>query len=66
MTYESSNHSKSYDRIAENYANIRTSFYREQKYLDALIDLIPENSHILDIGCGSGTPIADYFIRKNF
>ena len=27
---------------------------------------IPEKSHILDIGCGSGIPIADYLIEKSF
>jgi SAM-dependent methyltransferase len=63
---KSNNQGKSYDRIAEGYANMRTSFYCEQKYLDALIGCIPENSHILDIGCGSGIPIAAYFIEKNF
>ncbi len=31
-----------------------------------LIALTPKKSHILDIGCGSGFPIADYFIKNNF
>ena len=45
---------------------MRDSFNTEQKYLYALINYIPEKSHILDIGCGSGFPIANYFIEKNF
>ncbi len=60
------NQGKSYDNIAEGFAKIRDSFNTEQKYLDALINYIPKRSHIVDIGCGSGFPIADYFIKKNF
>ena len=60
------NQGKSYDIIAEGFANMRDSFNTEQKYLDALINYIPEKSHILDIGCGSGIPIADYLIEKSF
>jgi len=57
---------KSYDNIAEGFAKMRNSFYKEKKYLDILISYLREKSHILDIGCGSGFPIADYLIRKNF
>ncbi len=60
------NQGKSYDNIAHDFAKMRDSFNSEQKYLDALINYIPEKSHILDIGCGSGFPIADYLIKKNF
>jgi len=60
------NQGKSYDKIADGFAKMRDSFNTEQKYLDALISYIPEKSHILDIGCGSGFPIADYFINKGF
>lgn len=58
------NQGKYYDNIAVGFANMRDSFNTEQKYLDALINYIPEKSHILDIGCGSGFPIADYFMKK--
>jgi trans-aconitate methyltransferase len=60
------NQGESYDIIAEGFAKMRDSFNTEQKYLDALINYIPENSHILDIGCGFGFPIAKYLIEKNF
>lgn len=56
----------SYDNIAKGFAKMRDSFNTEQKYLDMLINMIPEASHILDIGCGSGFPIADYLTGKNF
>jgi SAM-dependent methyltransferase len=60
------NQGKSYDNIAEGFAKMRDSFNTEQKYLDDLINHIPTQSHILDIGCGSGFPIANYLIEKNF
>ena len=60
------NQGKSYDKIAEGFARMRDSFNTEQKYLDALINYIPKKSHILDIDCGSGFPIANYLIEKNF
>ena len=60
------NQGKSYDTIAAGFAQMRDSFNTEQKYLDALIEHLPKKSHILDIGCGSGFPIATYLIEKNF
>jgi SAM-dependent methyltransferase len=60
------NQGKSYDNIAEGFAKMRDSFNTGQKYLDDLINHIPTQSHILDIGCGSGFPIANYLIEKNF
>jgi hypothetical protein len=36
------NQGKSYDNIAEGFAKIRDYFNTEQKYLDALINYIPE------------------------
>ncbi|MBS0286693.1 MAG: class I SAM-dependent methyltransferase [Proteobacteria bacterium] len=60
------NQGKRYDLIAEGFAKMRDSFYKEQKYLDKLIKLIPSQSSILDVGCGSGYPIASYLIEKGF
>ena len=60
------NQGKSYDTIAAGFAQMRDSFNTEQKYLDALIEHLPKKSHILDIGCGSGFPIATYLIERNF
>lgn len=60
------NQGKRYDRIAEGFAGMRTEFYKEQKYIDVLIDYLSPQSSILDVGCGSGYPIASYFIEKGF
>lgn len=60
------NQGKRYDCIATSFANMRTEFYKEQKYLDALIHYLKPKAHILDVGCGSGYPIASYLIEKGF
>lgn len=60
------NEGKSYDRIAADFAKMRDSFYTEQKYLDIFIQYLDPNSHILDVGCGSGYPIASYLVDKGF
>lgn len=55
---------KRYDNIAQGFADMRDSFYREQKYLDLFIERLKPNSSVLDVGCGSGFPIASYLIEK--
>lgn len=57
---------KRYDLIATGFADMRDAFYTEQKYLDEMIKHIPQKAHILDVGCGSGFPIAAYLIEQGF
>ena len=38
----------------------------EVPWLERFLAQLPANGHILDIGCGSGEPIAGYFIRQGF
>lgn len=57
------NEGKKYDLIADGFAKMRDSFAYEQKYLDLFMQYLQPNSHILDIGCGSGYPIASYIIE---
>lgn len=64
MTEE--NQGKNYDRIATGFAKLRDSFYSEKKYLDLLLTYLQPNAHILDVGCGSGYPIAAYLIEQGF
>lgn len=61
-----SHQGKSYDAIATGFAQMRDSFNTEKKYLDELIQRIPRKSHILDVGCGSGFPIASYLLEQGF
>lgn len=57
---------KKYDLIASDFAKLRNSFATEKKYLDLLIQYLQPASTILDVGCGSGYPIASYFIEQGF
>lgn len=38
----------------------------EVPWLERFLAQLPANGHILDIGCGTGEPIAGYFIRQGF
>ena len=60
------NQGKRYDLIAEGFADMRDEFSTEQKYLDILISHLKPGASVLDVGCGSGTPIAAYFLEKGF
>lgn len=53
-----------YNDIASGFAEMRDEFYREKKYLDLFIKELPQRAHILDVGCGSGHPIANYLISN--
>lgn len=55
---------KRYDNIAKGFADMRDTFYKEQKYLDLFIDHLKPGSKVLDVGSGSGYPIASYLIEK--
>lgn len=54
-----------YNAIASQWAAARTDFYgREQAYLDAFLDGLPTPAHLLDLGCGSGRPMAAYLLSR--
>lgn len=60
------NEGKKYDLIASGFAEMRDSFSTEQKYVDLFIQYLPPKAHVLDIGCGSGYPIASYLFDHDF
>ena len=60
------NQGRSYDNIAYDFANMRVEFASEKKYLDLFIKALKPKSSILDVGCGSGIPIARYLINQGF
>lgn len=50
-----------YDSIAGPFATIRTGFRpNETGYLSLLLDSLEKNSRVLDLGCGTGHPIASH------
>jgi len=52
-----------YDRIAAQWSAARNGFFGcEQAYLDALLRSVPPGAAVLDLGCGSGRPMAEYVV----
>ncbi|OGR81033.1 MAG: methyltransferase [Elusimicrobia bacterium GWC2_64_44] len=55
-----------YERIAGWFDASRGRQLAEREYLEALAARLPAGGSVLDLGCGSGEPLAGYFIRKGF
>jgi SAM-dependent methyltransferase len=57
-----------YERHARHWRTdrSRTGVSFEKPWLDQLIAMLPAGKEILDIGCGSGEPIADYMIGRGY
>ena len=54
-----------YDKIADTWYEKR-EWYIEQPSIDEAIACLQPGAKILDVGCGSGKPIANYLVEKNF
>lgn len=56
-----------YEDKADFWAQERAaSKFSEKKYMDRVRDRLSAGSEILDLGCGTGAPIAQYFIETGF
>ncbi|MEZ7195668.1 class I SAM-dependent DNA methyltransferase [Pseudodesulfovibrio karagichevae] len=55
-----------YERNAVQFDQERTKRLFERSWLEKFEELLPENASILDVGCGTGEPIARYFIEKEY
>jgi 2-polyprenyl-3-methyl-5-hydroxy-6-metoxy-1,4-benzoquinol methylase len=56
---------ESYDAIASSWDAARVGFSgRERDYVAALLEGLPTPSFILDLGCGTGRPIAEFLLTK--
>lgn len=54
-----------YNAIAPSWDAARSGFHgREREYVDALLDGLPAPAGVLDLGCGTGRPIAQYVLGK--
>ena len=55
-----------YDRHAQVWDEGRSRSLFERGWLSRFLDLVPCGASLLDIGCGSGEPIAGLFIRAGY
>lgn len=55
-----------YDEIIQWFDDARTKTLMELEYLNLIANSIPAGGAILDLGCGTGEPIAKFFIEKGF
>src|SRR6185369_2635 len=58
-----------YDYIAEQWhSNFRGQSYvnRVLGYVEKILEGLPPGAQVLDLGCGTGNPIAKYIIQKGF
>ena len=56
-----------YARIAPQWARLRNRSLMEKRWLDRMLDYTPlhgKRRRILDLGCGSGRPIASYLMER--
>ncbi len=52
-----------YNKIAEDYYNHR-DLNKFNKELEEFAFLLPDNAHILDVGCGAGIPTAKFLTQR--
>jgi cyclopropane fatty-acyl-phospholipid synthase-like methyltransferase len=56
-----------YDLIAEQWSRERrVSGFRERRFVDRFLDLIEPAAQVLDLGCGSGTPLTRYLLDRGY
>ncbi|OTG90003.1 class I SAM-dependent DNA methyltransferase [Acinetobacter sp. ANC 3813] len=51
-----------YKKHGRAWTALRGGHLYEKSWLDAFLAVLPQQAEILDLGCGSGRPIADYLI----
>lgn len=55
----------SYNKIAHVWGSARNKFFgREREYIDTVLSTVHVGSTILDMGCGTGHPMAEYIISQ--
>jgi cyclopropane fatty-acyl-phospholipid synthase-like methyltransferase len=55
-----------YNQIAEQWNTARKNGQFEPKYLDLMLGHLPCGAEVLDLGCGTGVPIARYLADRGY
>ncbi len=56
-----------YDQIAAEFSALRTTLQpKEEEYLSLLVENAPPGSLILDLGCGTGQPMAAHLAERGY
>lgn len=53
-----------YQKHGRDWTQLRGDFLHEKIWLDRFLGLLPMSAKIVDLGCGSGIPIAKYLIEQ--
>ena len=53
-----------YKKHGRAWTALRGEYLYEKSWLDAFLALLPAQPEVLDLGCGSGKPIANYAIKR--
>lgn len=53
-----------YNRISAWFAEHRYTGLMEREYVETILKYLPPEGQILDLGCGTGKPLAEYFIER--
>ncbi|KIF79830.1 class I SAM-dependent methyltransferase [Noviherbaspirillum autotrophicum] len=57
----------SYNKIAREWSDARRDFFgRERAYLNSVLEAAPAGAAILDLGCGTGRPMAEYAVYRGY
>jgi SAM-dependent methyltransferase len=55
-----------YEKNAERFDAERSKALFERHWLQRFAKLLPKGGEVLDVGCGSGRPIADFFVESGY
>ncbi|MEM7431608.1 MAG: class I SAM-dependent methyltransferase [Pseudomonadota bacterium] len=55
-----------YDRHADKWSEVRLTTLFEEPWLKRFTEVLPAKASLLDVGCGTGKPLAEYFLDAGF